>query len=107
MIPNEIKGHITEFLKGLGLSEETLSRDVPRQASVNTRHTPLRQQLTLTPEQHRDLGNQAFQLARYEEALSHYQSYAEALPDVAQPNCLIGDTLSALQRFGEAIDAFT
>ena len=106
-IPKEIKGHLTEYLKGLGLSEENLFRDVPGLARANTRHTPLRPNLTLAPERYRDLGNRAYQAARYEDALAHYKSYAQALPDVAQPNCLIGDTLSALGRFQEAIDAYS
>ena len=63
--------------------------------------------MTLAPEQYRDLGNRAYQAVRYDDALAHYQAYAKALPDVAQPYCLIGDTLSALQRFQEAIDAYT
>ncbi len=46
-------------------------------------------------------------VALYANALAHYWAYAKALPDVAQPNCLIGDTLSALQRFQEAIDAYS
>ena len=106
-IPKEIKGHMTEYLKGLGLSEENLFRDIPGLARANARHTPLRPKLTLAPEQYRDLGNRAYQAARYEDALAHYKSYAEALPDVAQPTCLIGDTLSALGRFREAIDAYS
>lgn len=107
VIPKEIKGPIAEYLKGLGLTEENLFRDVPGLASANTRHTPLRAKLTLAPEQCRDLGNRAYQAARYADALAHYRAYAEALPDVAQPYCLIGDTLAALQRFQEAIDAYT
>ena len=107
VIPKEIKGLTTEYLEGLGLSEENLFRDVPGLARANTRHSPLRPKLTLAPEQHRDLGNRAYQASRYEDALAHYRAYAEALPDVARPFCLIGDTLSALQRFQEAIDAYT
>ena len=106
VIPKEVKGHLTEYLKGLGLSKENLFRDVPGLASANTRHRPLRT-LALSPEQYRDLGTRAYQAARYEDALAHYSAYAKALPDVAQPYCLIGDTLSALQRFQEATDAYT
>ena len=107
VIPKDIKGLITEYLKGLGLTEENLFRDVPGLARANTRHRLLRPKLTLAPEQYRDLGNRAYQAARYEDALAHYTAYSGALPDVAQPNCLIGDSLSALQRFQEAIDAYT
>lgn len=105
-IPKQIKGDTIEYLKGLGLSEENLFRDVPGFARANTRDTPLRPNLMLAPEQHRDLGNRAYQAGRYEDALGHYKSFAKTLPDVAQPNCLIGDTLSALGRFQEAIDAY-
>ena len=107
VIPKEIKSRMTEYLEGLGLSEENLFRDVPGLARANTRHSPLRLKLELTPEQHRDLGNRAYQASRYQDALPHYRAYARALPDIAQPFCLIGDTLSALQRFQEAIDAYT
>lgn len=107
VIPKEMKSLMTEHLKGLGLSEENLFRDVPGLARANARHSPLRTRLTFAPEQHRDLGNRAYQASRYEDALAHYEAYARAHPDAAQPFCLIGDTLSALQRFQEAIDAYT
>ncbi len=107
VIPKETKGLMTEYLQGLGLSEESLFRDLPGLARANTRHSPLRPKRTLAPEQHRDLGNRAYQAARYDDALTHYRAYAGAVPDDAQPYCLIGDTLSALQRFQEAIDAYT
>ena len=107
VVPKEIKDLLTEYLHGLGLSEENLFRDVPGLASVNARRRPLRPKLSLAPEQYRDFGNRAYQAARYEDALEHYRAFAEALPDVAQPHCLLGDTLSALQRFQEAIDAYT
>ncbi len=107
VIPKEIKGTLTEYLKGLGLSEENLFGDVSGLATANARHTPLRSKLTLSPEHHRDWGNRAYHAERYEDALAHYQSYAEALPDVAQPHCLVGDTLAELGRYQEAIDAYT
>lgn len=107
VIPREIKDLVTEYLQGLGLSEENLFRDVPGLARANTRHRPLRPKLELTPEQHRDLGNRAYQAARYEDALAHYRAYARSTSDVAQPYCMIGDTLSALHRFQEAIDGYT
>ena len=105
VIPKEIKDLLTEYVVGLGLSEEHLFRDIPGLARANTRRRPLRPNLSF--EQYRDYGNRAYQAARYEDALAHYRAFAGALPDVAQPHCLIGDTLSALQRFQEAIDAYT
>ena len=107
VIPKEIKGHLTKHLKSLGLSEQHLFGDVSGLAIANARHRPLRRTRTLPPEHYRDWGNRAYQAERYEDALEHYQSYAEALPDVAQPHCLVGDTLSALGRFRDAIDAYT
>ena len=107
VIPKEIKGHLTEYLKRLGLSEENLFGDVPGLATANTRDKPLRPQLTHPPEHHRDRGNRAYQAGRYEDALVLYETYAEALPDVAQPHCLVGDTLAALGRFQDAIGAYT
>ena len=61
----------------------------------------------VAPERFRDRGNRAFQKARYDYALEQYRSYAKACPDMAQPHSLVGDTLSALGRFEEAIDAYT
>ncbi len=107
VIPKEIKGHLTEYLKGLGLSEENLFGDVPGLATANARHKPLRPQPTHPPRHYRDRGNRAYQAGRYEDALVLYETYAEALPDVAQPLCLVGDTLAALGRFQDAIGAYT
>ncbi|MCY3676536.1 MAG: FRG domain-containing protein [Gemmatimonadetes bacterium] len=107
VIPKEMKGLMTEHLKGLGLSEENLFRDVPGLARANARHNPLEISSTLTPEQHRNLGNRAYQASRYEDALAHYEAYARALPNDPRPLSLVGDTLSALQRFPEAIDVYT
>jgi len=107
VIPKEIKGHLTEYLKGLGLSEEKLFGDVPGLATANTRHKPLRSPLTLPPKHHRDRGNRAYQAGRYEDALVLYETYVAALPDVAEPHGLVGDTLAALGRFQDAIDAYT
>ena len=105
VVPSVIKGAVLEYLKWVGVSEESLFRDVPGLAAANTRHKPIR--LTLTPEDHKDWGNRAYQAERYERALEHYTAYARALPHEIQPNCLIADTLSALQRYQEAIDAYT
>ena len=106
-MPKDAKERMTEFLARVGLSERVLFGDVPGLARANTRHKPLRRTETPAPEQYRDRGNRAYQAERYVDALMHYESYAAALPDVAQPHCLMGDSLSALGRFQEAIDAYT
>ena len=107
VVPKEAKKSITEYLKRVGLSERVLFGDVPGLASANARHKPLRRKETPTPEQYRDQGNRAYQAGRYRDALMYYESFAEARPGVAQPHCLIGDSLSTLGRFQEAIDAYT
>lgn len=105
VVPSVIKGAMMEYLKRVGVSEESLFRDVPGLAAANTRRKPIR--LTLTAEDHRDWGNRAYQAGRYESALEHYRAYAGAHPHEIQPYCLIADTISALHRYQEAIDAYT
>ncbi len=107
VVPKEAKEPIVEYLGRAGLSARVLFGDVPGLARANTRHTPLRPEETLTPEQHRDLGNRAYRRERYAEALGHYRQVAAAFPDVAQPQGRIGDTLAALGRSREAVDAYT
>ena len=107
VVPRTIKDDMKEYLEGLGLSERVLFGDIPGLARANTRHTPLQRTRRLAPEQYRDRGNQAYRAERFDDALAEYKSYAVALPAVAQPYCLIGDTLSALRRFQEATDAYT
>ena len=107
VVPKEAKERMTEYLARVGLSERVLFGDVPGLARANTRHKPLLRKETLAPEQYRDQGNRAYQAERYVDALMHYESYAAALPDVAQPHCLMGDSLSALGRFQDAIKAYT
>ena len=107
VVPKEAKELLTEYLARVGLSELALFGDVPGLARANARHKPLRTKETHTPEQFRDRGKQAYRVGRYDDALAQYQLYAAALPDVAQPCCLIGDTLSALGRYEEAIEAYT
>ncbi len=107
VVPRKCKEDLREHLRHLGVSERALFGDVPGLARANARHSPLLLKSTLTPEQHRNRGSRAYQAQGYVDALAHYESYAAALPDVAQPHCLVGDTLSALARFGEAIDSYT
>ncbi len=107
VVPKEAKKSITEYLKRVGLSERVLFGDVPGLARANARHKPLRRKETPTPERYRDQGNRAYQAGRYRDALMYYESFAAARPNIAQPYCLIGDSLAALGRFQEAIDAYT
>ena len=106
-VPHDAKERMKKYLLRVGLSERVLFGDVPGLARANTRHKPLTRKETLSPEQYRDRGNRAYQAERYVDALMNYESYAASLPDVAQPHCLMGDSLSALGRFQEAIDAYT
>ena len=105
-VPKESKEGLRAYLGDLGVSDRVLFGDVPGLARANARSNPLRKS-TLTPEQHRDRGTRAYQAQRYEDALAHYEAYAGALPEVAQPHCLIGDTLSVLGRFEDAVHAYT
>ena len=106
-IPKQSKEPLQKYLIHLGLSEITLFGDIPGLAAANTTRTRLQHIGPLSPGQYRDRGNRAFQAGRYDDALSAYQSYAEAMPNVAQPYCLKGDALAALGRFEEAKLAYT
>ena len=107
VVPWKSKGPLRDYLIRLGLSQTALFGDIPGLAAANTTHTPLQRTGPLTPEQHRNRGNRAYQAGRYNDALAAYRSYAAALPDVAQSYCLTGDALAALGRFGEADVAYT
>lgn len=106
-LPQESKGNILDYLGNLGLSESTLFKDIPGLAVANAVDKDLPFTEPLSPEQYQERGNRAYQSGRLNDALAAYESYAEALPDVAQPYCLKGDTLVALGRFDEANVAYT
>ena len=106
-VPCAAKESVKEYLERTGLSERALFGDVPGLARANTRRTPLPRKDEFAPEHYRDRGNRAYQAERYADALRQYELYAAALPDVAQPQCLIGDTLAALGRSREATKAYT
>ena len=107
VVPHSSKGPLQEHVTRLGLSQTSLFGDIPGLAAANTRRTPLQRTELLTPEQHRDRGNRAYQAGRYDDALAAYEAYGAALPDVAQPYCLKGDALAALGRFEDAKLAYT
>ena len=106
-VPQSSKRPLQHYLARLGLSQTSLFGDIPGLAAANTRRTPLQRTEPLTPEQHRDRGNRAYQAGRYDDALAAYEAYEVALPDVAQPHCLKGDALAALGRFEDANLAYT
>ena len=107
IVPKRSKEKLRVYLERLGLSEAALFGDNPGLAAANTARTELRVTGLLSPEQHRDRGNQAYQAGRFDNALVEYVAYGEARPDVAQPNGLQGDTLAALGRFEEAKLAYS
>ena len=107
IVPQQSKKQLRVYLEQLGLSETTLFGDIPGLAAANTAHKKLRITSTPSPEQHRDRGNRAYQAGQFENALAEYELFAEALPDVAQPYCLLGDTLAALERYEEANLAYS
>ena len=107
VIPREVKKQLIEYLKSLGLSEMALFTDIPGFSAANSAERPLQRMDRLFPEQHRYRGNLAYQSGHYEDAVAAYEMFATALPDVAQPYCLKGDTLAALGRFEDADSAYT
>ncbi len=102
-----IPGKTDLFRHSLGLSEMALFTDIPGFSAENSADRPLQRMDRLFPEQHRYRGNLAYQSGHYEDAVAAYERFATALPDVAQPYCLIGDTLAALGRFEDADSAYT
>ena len=107
VIPARLKDSLLNYLRRFGLSEMTLFGDIPGLAAANTIRTPLQRMGPIAPEQNLKRGNRAYQWKRYEDALVAYRDYAAALPDVAQPHCLMGDALAALGRFEEAKLTYT
>ena len=107
IVPRQLKEGLSDYLQTLGLSERMLFGDIPGLATANSAHKKLQLTDPLSPEQYQDRGNRAYQAGRFDDALAAYESYARALPDVAQPNCFKGDALAALGRFDEANLAYT
>lgn len=107
VIPKQSKKKLLEYLTSLGLSERVLFGDIPGLAAANTAKTKLQPTGPLSPKQYRDRGNRAYQEGRFDDALTAYESYANALPNVAEPYCLKGDALAQLGRFEEANLAYT
>ncbi len=106
-VPLNDKEGIRQHLSHRGVSDGFLFGDLVGWARANDRSKPLTLEDALTPEQHRDRGALWHRAERFEDALREYEAYAAALPDVAQPQGLLGDTLSAMGRFEEALGAYT
>ena len=107
VVRQAVKKDLRDYLTRLGLSDTVLFGDVPGLARANATSIPLLRKDRLTPTQYRDRGNRAYQARQYDDALAYYESFVLSLPDVAQAHCLVGDTLAALNRFEEAISAYT
>ena len=107
VVPAQLKDSLKSYLERFGLSKNMLFGDVPGLATANAVNVPLRQTELIPWNEYLDAGHRAHKAQQYEDALAAYTSYAEALPNVAQPYCLMGDTLSALRRFEEARSAYT
>lgn len=106
-VPATSKESLREYLESLRVSNETLFRDMEGLARSNSRTSPLRVLDVPSPDELRDRGARAYQEQRYDDALAYYESYASARLHVPQSHVGVGDTLSALRRFGEAVDAYT
>ena len=74
VVPKSSKNPLQDYLTRLGLSKTTLFGDIPGLAAANTARTPLQRTEPLTPEQHQDRGNRAYQAGRYDDALVDIQS---------------------------------
>ena len=107
VVPQQSKERLREYLTQLGLSERVLFGDIPGLAAANAASIKLQPMEPLSPEQYRKRGIQAFHEGRFEDALAAYESFATVMPDVAEPNGLKGDMLSALGRFEEANAAYS
>ena len=106
-IPSTAKSGVREALERLGLSERVLFGDVSGLAAQNAPGKPLRRAYALTPAQCRRRGNRAYQERQFIEALAAYREYAERAPEAAEPHLLKGNALAALERYPEAVDAYT
>jgi len=107
VLPAQLKDSLKSYLERFGLSKNMLFGDVPGLAAANAVNVPLQQTELIPWNEYLDAGHRAHRAQQYEHALAAYTHYAEALPTVAQPYCLMGDTLSALRRFEEAREAYT
>ena len=107
VVPAQLKDSLKSYLERFGLSKDMLFGDVPGLATANAVNMPLPQTELIPWNEYLDTGHRAYKAQQYKDALPAYTAYADALPNVAQPYCLMGDTLSALCRLEEARAAYT
>ena len=104
-VPAAVKKHVLVHAERMGVTQRALFADVPGLATMNAPNVPLPKPMPHAPLALSD-GHQAFQGARYEDALEIYREYTATHPDAAEGYCLMGDTYAALRRFSEAADAY-
>ncbi len=104
-VPAAAKERVLGHVERMGVTERALFADVPGLAAMNAASVPLPRR-TLRGAPSLADGHQAFQVARYEDALRAYRVFAAAHGDAAEGYCLMGDAYAALGRFGEAADAY-
>lgn len=107
VVPKDSKEPLRKYLEDLGLSQESLFNDIPGLAVANSVTSRLKPIEPMMPAYYKDVGNRDYQAGRYTDALASYEAYAEALPDVAEPYGLQGDTLAALGQFEAADSAYS
>ncbi len=106
-IPAGLKERVVLALREMGLSRRALFADVPGLAAMNGPSVPLTNRLAGTSRYQKESGDLAYQERRFNDALLAYQAFAASHTGVAEPHCLLGDTLAALQRYEEAVAAYT
>ena len=106
-IPADLKERVVLALREMGLSRRALFADVPGLAAMNGPSVPLTNPLSGTPRYQKESGDLAYQERRFNDALLAYQAFAASHAGVAEPHGLLGDTFAALQRYEEAVAAYT
>ena len=106
-LSKKTKKLVREYLPLVGISENQLFADVPGLAAANSAQAPLPKKTAPTSDELRSRGNRLHQQQRYAEALPYYEAYAEMRPNIAASHALKGDTFAALQRYDEAIQAYS
>ena len=99
----DLKERVVLALREMGLSRRALFSDVPGLAAMNGPRVPL----SGTTRYQKESGNLAYQERRFNDALLAYQAFAASHAGEAEPHCLLGDTFAAVQRYEEAVAAYT
>ena len=106
-VPANLKENVVRSLSRMGLSRRALFGDVPGLAAMNGPTVPLRKPMSGMPTYQKESGDLAYQERRFDDALLAYHAFAASNPRIAEPQCLLGDTLAALGRHEEAVEAYT